>query len=178
MGFEKKQEQQSNKRFMALGIILLLIFLIRGFVLEISFFGDTSMAPTLIDNEYVLVNRLAYISSNPLPGDIVSVRLTERSVQHPLITVKRLIAVANQTVEIKNGQLIIDGKTMSEPYLVNQTFETYGPVTVPDNYFFILGDNRSYSTDSRSPEVGFISFDAIRGKVFFVIWPLKSVRSL
>lgn len=175
----KKQEEQSSTRmFVSLGIILFLVILVRGFILEVTYLGDNSMVPTFNHDEYLLINRLAYASADPIPGDLVSVRLTERRVQHTVITVKRVVAVGGQTVEIKDGKLIVDGKVMPEPYLSEQGFDNYGPVQVPENHFFVLGDNRNYSTDSRSPEVGPISSEAVRGKVFYVVWPLKSVRSI
>ncbi|HHV71246.1 MAG TPA: signal peptidase I [Clostridia bacterium] len=174
----KRSETVSDLRFFSIGIILMLLLLVRGTVLDLSIVQDSSMEPTLKPEEHLIINRLAYISGKPQPGDLVSVIITEPRARYGIVTLKRIVAVGGQTVEIKNGRLYVDGKEFIEPYLIEQTVGEYGPKTVPPDHYFVLGDNRNYSMDSRSSEIGFVSSEAIRGKAFFVYWPLKSVRML
>ena len=96
--------------------------------------------------------------------------------------IKRVIAKGGQTVEISNGKVIVDGKELDEPY-INEADSTsdvgYGaftdqyPITVPDGYYFVMGDNRNHSTDSRARCVGLVKKDQIYGKALVKYSPLK-----
>lgn len=96
--------------------------------------------------------------------------------------IKRVIAVGGQTVDIRDGKVIVDDKILSEPY-VNEGAATsdigYGaftdqyPITVPEGYFFVMGDNRNHSTDSRARSVGLVKKDQIYGKALVRYSPLK-----
>lgn len=93
--------------------------------------------------------------------------------------IKRVIAVGGQTIDIQGNQVVVDGEVIDEPYIAeNSTTEDMGaftgkyPVTVPDGYYFVMGDNRNHSTDSRARSVGFVKKDQIYGKAIIKYSPL------
>ncbi len=96
--------------------------------------------------------------------------------------IKRVIAVGGQTIDIKNNQVIVDGKVLDEPYIneANSTSDLgYGaftdqyPITVPEGYYFVMGDNRNHSTDSRARSVGLVKKNQIYGKALVRYSPIK-----
>ncbi len=94
--------------------------------------------------------------------------------------IKRVIAVGGQTVDIKNGQVVVDGKVLDEPYVAPGStteglggFDAQYPITIPEGYYFVMGDNRNHSTDSRAASVGLVKKDQIYGKAIIKYAPLS-----
>lgn len=94
--------------------------------------------------------------------------------------IKRVIAVGGQTVDIRGGQVYVDGELLNEPYINEPdstsdlgAFTGQYPITIPDGYYFVMGDNRNHSTDSRAASVGLISKDQIYGKAIVKYSPLS-----
>lgn len=148
---------------------LLLTFFI--FWLVNSFVGryridGSSMNPTMANGQYLLINNFSYYLNEPDHGDIVVF-------QHPnsdLNLIKRVIGVPGDLVEVQNRQVMVNGILLNEPYI--QAEPTYsGSWTVPEDEFFVLGDNRNSSSDSHS--WGFLPKDNIIGKAMVVYWPIS-----
>lgn len=123
-----------------------------------------SMEHTIEVNDCILGLQLAYLFSEPERGDIVIFPYPD----NPEVTyVKRVIGLPGETVEIKNGSVYIDGEPIEEPYLKEAMVGEYGPYVVPEGCYFMLGDNRNSSQDSRKWKNTFLKGDDIMAKVLF-----------
>jgi len=149
-------------------IALVVALLIRAFVVQVYLVEGESMEPTLHTSERLLVNKFIYRFRRPAPGEIV---VLQDPAQPKRELIKRVIAVAGETVEVKKGVVYINGKPMKETYK-NTMFTVYpdvAPVTVPDGKIFVMGDNRGRSLDSRM--IGSIPLKKVEGEAFFLFWP-------
>lgn len=160
-------------------IAVIIVFVLRTFVVQAYRIPSASMEDTLLTGDFVLVNKVTYHFREPHPGDILIFR-------YPLNPdknfVKRCVAVAGQTVEIRNKRLYIDGKA-APPYsgvkhldkrIIPGEFssrDNFGPIQVPPSQLFVLGDNRDDSQDSRT--WGFVPQENVLGKLTFVYWSWK-----
>ena len=180
-----------------IGGAVLVALLIKTFLLQAFYIPSESMEPTLVKDDRVLVNKLAYRVGDPSRGDVVVFEKPETDVTALEIKdlIKRVIGLPGESVVIQDGAVWIDGDRLEEPYLTEGTVSTTGtgttdldgvvhlctmddPCVVPDGYVFVMGDNRTNSRDSRFREVGFIDQDAIVGKAFVLIWPLDHFGGL
>lgn len=125
-----------------------------------------SMNPTLLDGEFVLVNRLAYRTGDMQRGDIIVFRSVGAS---DLDLIKRIIGLPGDEVSIQNGQVLVNGQSLNEPYIADAP-RYQGNWVVPEGHLFVLGDNRNDSSDSH--QWGLLPFDNIVGKAIFIYWPL------
>lgn len=147
--------------------IFIVIFVIQPVKVE-----GTSMLPRLVDQERIFVNRFIYRFADIHRGDIV-VFWYPRDQNKSFI--KRVVAVAGDDVEIRYGAVYVNGEKMNEPYL-NPEFrdhESYRRATVPEGQYFVLGDHRNSSNDSRN--WGFVPRELIYGKAIFRYWPMSRV---
>lgn len=144
-------------------------FLVYGFCGQVPVSGN-SMQPVLNADDVVLVNRLAYDVGKPERFDIV---LFERD-DHKK-NVKRVIGLPGETVQIKGGFIYINGEALNAPEHLEQVSlagRADSPIQLGKDEYFLLGDNRDSSEDSRFPNVGNVKKDQIKGKVWFRIFPL------
>lgn len=121
-----------------------------------------SMLNTLEDGDYVLVAKFA---KNPTYGDVVI--FSVKTEGEETMFVKRVIGKGGDIVEIRNNQVTVNGVTIDEPYLYEEMETDDLLIQVPPDSFFVLGDNRNRSVDSRFAEVGCVSRSQLRGKVYF-----------
>ncbi len=144
--------------------MLVQYFLIKPFTIH-----QISMESTLLEGDRILLSRLTYHFRDPQSGDVI---VFDSPVNQNEDLVKRVVAVAGQTVEIEDGRLYVDGVAQEEPYLLEQPFEGAYPETViPPGQVFVMGDNRNNSGDSRL--FGPIDIDTIIGKAFVIYWPIS-----
>ena len=162
---------KSAKKIM---ILLIAVFVILRLAVGISFVKGDSMEPTLYDGELVFYRRISF---GYKPGDVVSVRIPSGEYY-----LKRIIAVAGDTVEIRDGKVYRNGTPLEEPYAVGETLEQEGavryPITLQEGQLFVMGDNRAQSMDSRS--FGVVGTRQIKGKILLRVgWAyLKAVSSV
>ena len=129
-----------------------------------------SMEDTIMPNDRIVAFRLAYIASEPRRFDIVVFRYPD---DETVLFVKRIIGLPGETVEIRDGQVYINNSDtpLDDSFTKNNATGNNGPYEVPEGYYFMLGDNRNSSADSRSWENTYLSKEKILGKVVFKYFP-------
>ncbi len=174
----RAQSSKNKKRRERFNFFLMLItaaaiaLSLRFFVFELVRVEGSSMENTLHDNEYVFMERVTYWFRSPDFGDIVICTYPDEPGK---TFVKRIIGLPSDKILISNGTLYINGKPDST-YFSEPMFEDFGPYVVPECYFFVMGDNRNNSKDSRI--VGPLDRNRILGKAAFVIWPPAEIHGL
>lgn len=123
-----------------------------------------SMYPSLKHGDWVLINKAAYIFLKPKRGDIIIFDLANQNRKY---MIKRIIGLEKETIEIKFGRVYINNYLLSHFYLDYSISDNFYKRIIPQNSFFVLGDNRRVSIDSRYREVGFINKQHIIGKIIF-----------
>ncbi len=138
--------------------------------------AGSSMFPNFHDGDYIITDKLSYRFSQPKEGDIV---VFKNPLDESQDFIKRIIGLPGDKVKVDGGHVYVNGTMISEPYLKNdvitqgQNFLQDGDEkTVPPDHYFVLGDNRTRSSDSR--EWGFIKRDELIGKVFLRYWPKET----
>ncbi|MBE6846571.1 MAG: signal peptidase I [Oscillospiraceae bacterium] len=161
-------------------ISVFIVMLLFGFVFRPVTVDGTSMLPTLCDLDNLLMVSLFY---EPEQGDIVIIdgdyatlfadntqTAVKETAGSDMLLIKRVIATEGQTLDINftTGQVTVDGVALDEPYIAAKTTRNDGaftyPMTVPEGYCFVMGDNRNGSMDSRNPSVGLISEEQVMGR--------------
>lgn len=162
-GFWKEVASYAFYLFM---VTLIAFVLVLVFGMRVSIIG-VSMEPTLTHGQEILVNRMSYLLFKPDCGDVVVFRPNGNEKSH--YYVKRVIATPGETVQIINGQVYVNDKVMQEYQFdrieVPGLAET--PYLLAENEFFVMGDNRNNSEDSRSGNIGAVNKDDIVGRAWF-----------
>ncbi len=177
----KEQSSQKNMkkevgewvRSIVLAIVIAVV--IRMFFFETFLVDGTSMFPTLQHNERLVVNKAVYYFREPQEGEIIVFNYQPRPRRD---FIKRVVATEGDTVEIRDGDLLVNDQVVEEPYIKKNSMRDFGPVEIPEEHLFVLGDNRNNSMDSRDKEVGAVSLEQVRGKALVVFWPPFEVRAL
>ena len=147
--------------------------LIVTFGFQVARVDGRSMAPTLEDHDRLIVNKLVYEIGDPLPGDIV---MLYYPVNPEKMFVKRVIAQENDVVRIVDGRVYVNDVALHDDYVPEEfrSHDDWGPITVQQGYYFVMGDHRNNSSDSR--HWGQVPKKYIVGKVKVRWWPLQGVR--
>ncbi len=132
-----------------------------------------SMEPRIASDEYVLINAFAFRFGGPHRGEIVAFRHERRG---PTVYIKRIVGVPGDRVAIDRGVVVVNGTPLDEPYVRYRDARSFPPVVVPAARYYVLGDNRSRSEDSRS--WGFVPAEALVGRAIFGVWPLSRAGKL
>ena len=162
-------------------IAVILALLVRTFVIQAFKIPTGSMKPTLNENDRIFVNKYIYHFKKLQRGDIVVFKYPEDPKK---AFIKRLIAVGGEVVEIRDGNIVIDGVSIQTPDSLKSIYYynrgDYGSegqkITVPGDYFYVLGDNSNSSRDSRY--WGFVPRKYIIGKAVFRYWPPKAIGKI
>ncbi|MCR5830478.1 MAG: signal peptidase I [Lachnospiraceae bacterium] len=158
-----------------IGIALILATLINSFVILKAEVISGSMEDTLQIGDVYIGNRLSYVFGDPERGDIVFFEFPDNEDE---TFVKRIIGLPGDKIEIIDGKVYLNGskEPIKEPYLKEPPHkEDFGPVTVPEDCYFMMGDNRNHSSDSREWKTTFVTKDQLLAKAWLRIWPPISV---
>jgi len=163
-----------------LDIIQIFVIALSFFVILYLFFFQphqvkgSSMVPNFVDGEYILTNKISYHFKEPERGDVI-VFIAPKNEDYEYI--KRIIGLPKETIEIKNSKVFINGKELKENYLPPDLKTNAGrflkagkPFSIPPNEYFVMGDNRNHSSDSR--DWGTVPRANIVGKAWLCYWPL------
>ena len=157
-------------------IALILSLGIRVAVVEAYHVPTGSMIPTIMVNDRIMSNKFIYHFTEPKPSDVVVFTPSGNIHTDAPRLVKRLIGVAGDLIEVKNGTVFRNGTPLAEPYINETPDYTLPLLRVPDGYVFVLGDNRRNSYDSHA--WGFLPRRNITAKATFCYWPLNRMRML
>lgn len=145
-------------------------------IAEVRYIPSESMTPTLRVNDQLIIDKLSYLFHSPQRDDIIvfnpSPELLSQNIHDAFI--KRVIAVPGDIVMIRQGQLWINNDQITESFIQNKANYNYGPVTVPPDAYFVLGDNRTHSYDSHF--WGFVPRQDVIGKAVVRIYPLNHLQ--
>ena len=151
--------------------IVATVIIIRIFFVDPIRVDGRSMDDTLKNGEILLLNKIVYKKGEVRRFDIVVIDEGNKSI------IKRVVGLPGETIEYKDNKLYINGKEMNDPYPSTKTddfsIEDVGHTKIPGDTYFVMGDNRTDSLDSRYPSVGVIKKSQILGRANFVIWPLN-----
>ena len=149
---------------------IVIAVLINLFLAQATRVYGSSMEPNLHTDQRLVVEKLSYRLHEPRRGDVVVLRMPERG---PELLIKRVIALPGEVIEVRDGDVLVNGTPLQEPYLQRPTNGTYGPATVPEGQLFVMGDNRGASNDSRV--FGPVERARIIGRAWISYWPLETL---
>ena len=150
-------------------VCLLAFLLVWCFGKRVSMIGD-SMNPELANGDITLLNRTSYRVFSPKRGDVIAFR--PNGSEHSHYSIKRVIGLPGETIAIKKGKIVINGKEIKERYETSKIKDVgmlEEELTLGKDEFFVLGDDRQNSEDSRFPDVGNVKRSEIVGEVWFVV---------
>lgn len=179
---EKPRRRSGMSFFLELVIIVAvaigLAFLITNFVVQPYEIPSGSMEQTIDIGDRVFSEKMSYHFGEPKQGDIV----TFQDVTNPSrVLIKRVIALEGQTVDLRDGEVFVDGVALEEPYTNGKQSEPLKsdivyPYTVPAGCMWVMGDNRTNSSDSRA--FGAVPLKNVTGRAFFRYWPMDRIGAL
>ena len=170
--YKKRYWHMLRSTVSILVVVVAIVVLISNFFLPVLRIYGSSMTPTLVNGNIVAAIRYGDYDR----GDVIAFYYNNK------ILVKRVIGLPGEQVDIdENGNVSINGEPLEEAYLEEKALgecDIELPYQVPDGRYFVMGDHRSVSSDSRNSQVGCISEEQIIGKLFFRIWPLNEIGTL
>jgi signal peptidase I len=171
----KKSSSNFTREIIETVGLTLVIFLIIHFTIQNFLVDGPSMQPGLHTGEYVLVNKLAYTFHGPERGDVIVFELPQDTSEN---LIKRVIGLPGDKIVLtaNTNTVTVDGVTLKEPYISAPENDQNQTLTVPANDYFVLGDNRPVSDDSR--DWGFLPRQDIIGKAVMVYWPPTHIESI
>lgn len=173
MNQEKKPKSEAREWIESAAIAIALALLIKFFIFEFVLVEGSSMNPTLENGDRLVVTKYQYYFSDPEYSDIIILKYT-----NSIEFVKRIVAEGGDTIEIKDMVIYVNGKPVEEDYTDESVYPDYKKTVVPEGSYFVLGDNRDNSRDSRFTDVGFISKEDIVGKVIFRLYPFDKIGKI
>ncbi|MPW26064.1 signal peptidase I [Alkalibaculum sp. M08DMB] len=169
----KKEKSEIREWLESAAIAVVLALLIKFFLFEFVMVDGNSMYPTLNHNDRLIVTKIQYYFGEPEFDDVVILNYNNN-----VEFVKRIIGRPGDTVEIRDSIVYLNNEPLEEDYINTEPYLDFDQVVVPRDTYFVLGDNRNNSRDSRYSDVGFVSEDKIIGKVLFRIFPFNNIGTI
>lgn len=150
--------------------VVIVVLIVNNFLLINAKIPSESMEQTIMTGDHVFGNRLAYLFEKPKRFDIVIFKYPDHEKE---LFIKRIVGLPGETVEIKDGKVYIDGseEPLDDSFTPEKPLGDYGPYVVPENSYFMLGDNRNYSKDSRFWNNPYVAEEKILGKAVIRYFP-------
>jgi len=156
-------------------VLALVIFFALHFLVQTFRIDGSSMMPNLENGQFLLVNKISYRFGDPQRGDVIIFHAPD---EPETDRIKRVIALPGETIEIKSDGTVyitLPGETVAhpleEPYITSQTQRSFAPYPVPEGEYFVLGDNRANSWDSRG--WGTVPRENVVGKAWVIVWAIS-----
>ena len=177
---KEKLEDEKVRGFMRWGfeivVTLVLAAMVGIMLFQTVTMQESSMEPTIAVGDRFFINRVVYKFSSPKRGDLIVFRTNASD--DAALHIRRVIGLPGETVQIVDGQILINGETYKEgrdfPVISNPGMAS-SPVTLESGEYFVLGDNRNNSEDSRYGSIGKVNKKYITGKLWFKLFPVKSI---
>lgn len=167
---EKKKEKRNLKEVLKENVgyivVIIAVILIRTFLFTPIKVNGTSMVPTLDHKDTMILNKIGMRVSDIKRFQIVVIKTSESYL------IKRVIGLPGETIEYKDGKLLINDKEIKDPYYKNNTLD-FEKITIPKNHYYVMGDNRANSIDSRI--IGTIEKEDIMGTTKLIIFPFSNM---
>ena len=171
---KKTLKQEIFEWAMVFIVAATMAFVVRTYLFEPVSVDGESMRNTLNDHDFMIATKYDYLSGEPERFDIVICNYP--NTDDGMYRVKRVIGLPGETIELRSGELYVDGEFVEQNFEMTENETFFGPYTVPEDHYFVMGDNRNNSKDSRSPMVGPLPRDMIKGHVRAVIYPFDQMR--
>ena len=174
---ERSRLRGTVEWLVVLGSAVIVALLLRAFLFQAFFIPSESMEATLRVDDRVLVNKLSYRFGDVERGEIVVFRRPDDQPGEFRDLIKRVIGLPGESIEARDNTIVIDGQVLIEPYLTpGEVIGDFGPIDIPEGEYFVMGDNRDNSGDSRV--FGTVDQERFIGRAFFLFWPLDRIGSL
>lgn len=176
---EKDEEKEKSPlrellgMLLYIGVVLVITFLIITFVGQRTHVSGDSMKNTLHHGDQLIVDKITYRFKDPVRYDII---VFPYQYEENTFYIKRIIGLPGETVQIADGEIYINGEVLRETYgreVIQDPGMAAEPIKLGEDEYFVLGDNRNASSDSREPSVGVIHKNDIVGRAWIRIWPLN-----
>ena len=181
--YGKTTEKEENVLRELLGWILYVLIIIGATYLIVTYVGQRtrvsgeSMLPSLHNEDNLIVDKISYRFRDPKRYEII---VFPYKYQEDTYYIKRIIGLPGETVQVKDGAVYINGELLGEAYGIEPIEDdkkgiAAEPITLGEDEYFVMGDNRNHSSDSRDPSVGILNRDDLIGRAWIRIWPLDSI---
>ena len=174
---QSKFWQQTRENLQIIAIALALALFIRAFVAEPRYIPSDSMLPTLEVGDRLVVEKVSYYFRPPASGEIVVFdppqQLQIQGYAKDQAFIKRVIGTPGQTVQVQDGKVYINGRSLKEDYIAEPPTYQMEPVQVPEDQLFVMGDNRNNSNDSHV--WGFLPKQNVIGHACYRFWPFSRI---
>ena len=173
----KKAKKEIREWIVSLVVALVIVLLIRTFLFTVISVDGPSMQDTLYTGDRLIVTIIDVKMNGLNRFDISVVHFPNSDARY----VKRVIGLPGETLEVRDGVTLIDGEPLDEPFLMEARTRKYrtsnfGPVEIPEGHYFLMGDNRDDSNDSR--RVGTVPEEKVIGRARYIMWPFERVGAV